>query len=156
MVDAKHEAERRVQWAQVLASVLSPIMAGVFAVILLTRTIDANFRVQQRSELAQARIAAAQTLAETGATTCAIAVVDGFFSGGLNEVGEISALPLSCEDEVIAVTVPSVPVQRELQRELIRQLIDHPEQQAAIFAMWRTIYGPDTWIESIESALESS
>jgi len=40
-----------------------------------------------------------------------------------------------------------------VQREFVRQLVEHPEQRREILAMWRSIYEPEAWIDDIEVSL---
>ena len=125
----------------------------MIAVLGVWLTIKGDLQVQARAEAAQTGLqnaqATAELLAESGDAFCAgiftpIYQVDPFIESEPNARDEICRR----RHEI----PPSLPVQREF----IRQLVEHPEQREAIVAMWRAGYEPEEWIDEIERALHEA
>jgi hypothetical protein len=129
------EAQKlRRQSLQIVASFLGPLVAVAIAFV----TIGAQLS-------AQAEATRNQLLAQTGsAGECKrlAAVEDGFWTSYDTDSQSF------CEEWFREPRPPSV----EVQRELVQQLVDHPDRWQEIAAMWKAIYPNQPWVEQVLAA----
>jgi hypothetical protein len=160
------ERKLRLQGKQVWASFLGPLVAVVGAFLAFRGNLEAQATATQ----AQADAQTFQTLAESGDRLClesgsplfpldspspAPGEVSGETPALDSGFGTSSFWPDVDLNEVCRRYVDTPP-SLSVQRELIQQLVDHPDQSETILLMWRATYEADDWIQNIEDALHES
>lgn len=130
----------RVQWYQVAASLLGPVIAAGVLLFTVYSTFEASRR--------DAQMEATRVASESGEAMC---VPNQEGPDPLLTANILSSTDLDTFCEKFLSRAPSLTVQKEL----ISQLAQHPGDSAATIAMWRAIYEENSWIDPIERAVRS-
>ena len=145
MTDQNGERQLALQRTQMWLSEMVPVVVALIAVWGVTRTIADSQRARDEAAAQEAQALEAQTLAESGSAACSFG--EDFWT----EVPTFEEAWGSF-DSVCDGTSPSPAVQREL----IQQLIEHPDQRDEILAVWRTVYPLQGWVDQVEHALQAA
>lgn len=178
MNDEEREFERkrlRLQAGHLMAAFFAPIaivVAALITVMGVLETIRSNERDRAEAAEVQADAQRAIALAQSGELIC---VPGGFGQWETLFPTDVETLLSPSPGNVFYSPSPSpkpfrgIPPIKQfcknfrerppsllVQRELIRELAEHPKQRAQIIAMWRSIYKVEGWIDRIEAALRRS